>query len=104
MIVARWHIEARFGHKQEATESVQAWCRDIGAQIGWSDRVRLLTGAVGAKEAALVLEVSLDDLTQLDESWKKLAAIEAHKRWSRDLEPHIVSGSTYWTVYRALAD
>lgn len=105
MIIARWHIEAKFGHKQDVIDSLKQWYRDIGAQAGWTkDRVRLLTGAVGAKEALIVAEVALDDMTQLDESFKKLGTIEAHQRWSRELEPYMVSGSTYWTVYRVLAD
>ena len=34
MIIARWHIEARFGHKQTVIDSLKKWCDDIGTEIG----------------------------------------------------------------------
>ncbi len=30
MIVARWHIQARFGHKQEAIDSLKGWYQEVG--------------------------------------------------------------------------
>ena len=33
-----------------------------------------------------------------------LATIEAHKQWSKNLEPYIVSGTPRWEVFRILAD
>jgi len=38
----------------------------------------------------------------LNAAWDKLATIEAHKQWSKDLEPHVVSGSARWEVLRLL--
>lgn len=29
MIIARWHIDARFGHKQAVIDSLKTWSRDI---------------------------------------------------------------------------
>ena len=34
MMVARWCIEARFGHKQTVIDSLKKWNREIGSQIG----------------------------------------------------------------------
>jgi hypothetical protein len=38
----------------------------------------------------------------LDRVWTKLATIEAHRQWGRDLEPHVVSGTAKWNVYRVV--
>lgn len=100
MIVARWHIDARFGHKQTVLDSLKAWCETIGTQIGWTeDKVRITTGSVGALESTVELEVTLEDLSELNESWSKLGTIQAHKQWSIDVEPHIVSGTPKWDIF-----
>jgi hypothetical protein len=101
MIVARWQIDALFGHKAEVIDSVEKWQKEIGARIGWTeDRCRMMTGSVGVNESTVVLEVTLDSMTELDDSWNELANIKAHKQWSKDLEPYIVSGSHRWEIYR----
>jgi hypothetical protein len=103
MMVARWHIDARFGHKQKVIDAVKAWCRDIGAQIGWSaDKLRITTGSVGALESTVEVEVTLRDLAELGASWVKLAGIEAHRQWSQALEPDVVSATTRWEVFRVV--
>ena len=101
MMIARWHIDARFGHKQTVIESVQRWGRDIGEQIGWgADKVRITTGSIGALESTVEVEVTVRDLAELDAAWAKLATIEAHKQWSKAIEPDIVSATTHWQVFR----
>lgn len=103
MMIARWRIDARFGQKQVVLDQLKAWCRDIASQIGWSaDRVRVATGSVGALESAVELDVLVKDLGELDASWSKLGAIPAHKEWSRQLEPHIVSGTPRWEILRVV--
>ena len=103
MMIARWHIDARFGHKQAVIDALKVWHRDIGEQIGWTaDQVRLATGSVGALESAIEVEITVADLAALNAAWDKLAMIEAHKQWSKDLEPHVVSGSARWEVLRLL--
>ncbi len=103
MMVARWHIDARFGHKQAVIDSLKNWFDQIGSQIGWSpDKVRIITGSVGAKESAVISEVTISGLTELDDSWQKLGGIEAHKTWSKDLEPYVVSGSQHWEIMRVV--
>lgn len=101
MIVARWHIDARFGHKQAVIESLKTWSREIASQIGWTnDKVRITTGSIGALESTVEMDVLVQDLAQLDASWNKLGSMPAHKEWSKQIEPYIVSGTPRWEVFR----
>ena len=103
MIIARWQIDARFGHKTEVIQSVTKWQKEIGTQIGWeADKIRMMTGSVGANESSVVLEMPLESMAELEKSWEKLSKLEAHKKWSKDLEPYVVSGTHRWEIYRAL--
>ena len=103
MILARWSIDARFGHKQAVIDSMIQWQKEIGSTIGWNE-MRLLTGSIGARESTVQSEIRLKDLAELNAAWDKLATIEAHKRLSKDLEPFIVSGTPRWEVFRILAE
>lgn len=103
MMIARWHIDARFGHKQVVLDAVKSWHQEIGSQIGWTgDKVRISTGSVGALESTVEVEVQIQDLTELDQAWKKLATLEAHQQWSKKLEPNIVSATPRWEIYRVV--
>ncbi len=99
-MVARWQIEARFGHKQTVIDSLKKWHEEIGSQVGWTqDKVRFLSGSVGALESSVVTEVLINDLAELSESWQQLGDIEAHQQWSKDLEPYVVSGTPNWQIF-----
>ena len=103
MMIARWSIDAKFGYKQNVIDLMQRWLREIGNQAGMSvDKTRLLTGSIGAPEATVQSELLIKDLAELNQIWEKLAANAAHKQWSKDLEPHVVSGSNRWDIYRVL--
>ena len=103
MMIARWQIHARFGHRQAALELMKRWWSEIAPQIGWSaDQVRILTGSVGAREAEIEVEVELSDLGELSEAWKRLAQTSGQEKWAENLEPHVVSGTSRWTVYRVV--
>jgi hypothetical protein len=103
MMVARWSISARFGYKQNVIDMLQRWLREIGPQVGFSaDKSRLLTGSIGALEATVQTEHLVKDLNELNQAWEKLATIAAHKQWSKDLEPHVVSGTSRWEIFRVL--
>jgi hypothetical protein len=103
MIVARWQIEAKFGHKQAVIESFNKWQETFGEEIGWTrDKVRILTGSVGAKESVRISEVTLESMAELDESFGKLATLDGHAAWSAELEPHVVSGTNRWEIYRVI--
>jgi len=44
----------------------------------------------------------IEDLAELNQVWDKLATIPAHQQWSKELEPHVVSGTSRWEIYRLL--
>ncbi len=101
MIIARWKIDARFGHKSDVLESMNWWKNEIGQEIGWDpERTRTMTGSIGANESCVVTEVELESISALDESWNKLRTLDKHRKWGKEIEPHIVSGSHRWEVYR----
>jgi hypothetical protein len=103
MLIARWQIDAKFGQKQAVIALVNKWIDTIAPQIGVGrDSGRLMTGSIGAREATIVHEWEVADLAELERAWAKLATIDAHKAWGNELEPHVVSGSARWKVYRVL--
>jgi hypothetical protein len=103
MMVARWSIDARFGYKQNVVDAMKRWMRDIAPQVGIvEDRTRLLTGSVGALEATVQSEHLIEDLAELNRIWDKLATLPAHQQWGKELEPHVVSGTSRWEIFRVL--
>ena len=103
MMIARWCINAKFGYKQNVIDLMQRWLREIGPQVGFTtEKTRLLTGSIGALEATIQTEHVVEDLGELNRAWDQLASIPAHKQWSKDLEPHVVSGTSRWEIYRVL--
>lgn len=103
MMIARWGVHARFGHKQAALALMHRWWREIAPQIGWSaDQCRILNGAVGVPEAAIEIEVEIADLAALNEAWARLADTEGQEAWAAELAPHIVSGTPAWTIHRVI--
>ena len=103
MMIARWRIEVRFGHKQTALDLLKRWHEDIGSQVGWTkDKFRIITGSIGAVESTIEAEVAIADLTELNDAFEKLSAIEAHKAWSKEIEPYVVSGTPHWQIFRVV--
>ena len=103
MMVARWSIDAKFGDKQTVVAMMQRWLREIGPKAGVKpDRTRLLTGSVGALEATVQSEHVIEDLSELNRTWDQLAALPEHQKWGKELEPHVVSGTSRWEIYRLL--
>ncbi len=102
-MVARWSIDAKFGYKQNVVDLMQRWLKEIAPQAGIkTDQARLLTGSIGALEATIQSEHVIEDLTELNQVWNKLATIPAHKLWGKELEPFVVSGTSRWEIYRVL--
>jgi hypothetical protein len=103
MFVARWQIDARFGHKQTAVELLRKWEREIGRQAG-TDKMnfQLLTGSVGARESTIETNQTVESLAQLESFFAAIGKIEAHKQWGKEIEPYVVSGSPCWSIYRVL--
>ena len=103
MMIARWSIDARFGHKAAVIEQMKQWVKGVGSQVGWTPaKVRLATGSVGALESTVQMEVLVRDLNELQQSWEKLALLDDHKQWGKALEPHVLSGSPRWEVFRVI--
>jgi hypothetical protein len=103
MLIARWQIDARFGHKQNVIDLLRRWERDIGSKAGTGKMdFRLLTGSVGAREATVETNHTVESLAQLESFFEALGKIDAHKQWGKDLEPYVVSGSSAWNIYRVL--
>ena len=103
MMVARWSIDAKFGYKQNVVDAMKRWMSDIAPQVGIvEDRTRLLTGSVGALEATVQSEHLIEDLAELNRIWDKLATLPAHQQWGKELEPHVVSGTSRWEIFRVL--
>jgi hypothetical protein len=103
MFVARWQIDARFGHKQDVIDLVHRWLRDVGSKAGTDKMdVKVLTGSVGAREATIEVDHSIESLAELEQFFVAIGKNEAHKKWGKELEAHVVSGSAIWTIYRVL--
>jgi hypothetical protein len=103
MMLARWSIDARFGHKQAVIDRLQRWMREIAPEVGFTpERTRLLTGSIGTLEATVQSEHLIESLTELQNAWDKLAALEAHRQWGHELEPYVVSGTSRWEILRVL--
>ncbi len=103
MMIARWCIDAKFGHKPEVVECLSQWFAEIGSQVGWTkENSRILVGSIGAFESSIISEVTIANFTELNDAWQKLGKIDAHKAWSKNLEPYVVSGTPKWEVYRII--
>ena len=101
MMIARWTCEAKFGQKKEALTLLNEWNEQIGAQTDIDmARSRTLSGSVGAKESVIENEMEISNLTELDAFFDKIASIEMHADWGKKMGDVIVSGSTYWEVFR----
>ncbi len=37
-------------------------------------------------------------LAELGAAWEKLATLEGHTHWSKDIEPYMVSGTPHWQI------
>ena len=101
MMIARWQIDARFGQKQKVIDALAQWARDV-APLAGLHKGQILSGSIGALEATVEHNWEVADLAELERAWAKLGTIEAHQRWSKDLETNVVSGTARWTIYRVL--
>ena len=103
MFIARWQIDARFGQKAPAIELMRKWESEIGPQVGVPEmEFCLLSGSIGAREATLEADHKVESLAQLEGFFDKLGKLEAHAAWGKALEPHVVSGTSHWQIFRVL--
>ena len=68
MLIARWQIDARFGHKQKVIDSIVQWTREIAPQVGLL-KGRMLSGSIGALEATVEHNWEVEDLAELERAW-----------------------------------
>lgn len=102
-MIARWHFQAKFGHKQEAIGLSKEWDEQIGKQTGLPiESARMATGSVGARESEVQIDFQIDGLGELQEFFDKIAEIRMHEEWGKRMSEVVVSGSTYWEVFRVL--
>mmetsp|Transcript_19768 Transcript_19768/g.54909 ORF Transcript_19768/g.54909 Transcript_19768/m.54909 type:complete len:273 (-) Transcript_19768:41-859(-) len=100
---ARWRFDVRFGRKREAVQLLQEWVRDVGSQAGLTaSNTGITTGAVGAPESRLELEVEVANMAELESFWARIP-VEKHTSWVRIVQDMIVDGSPTWEVYRTVA-
>ncbi|BCP53212.1 hypothetical protein K32_18290 [Kaistia sp. 32K] len=103
MFIARWQIDARFGHKQEVLELMKEWERDIGASSGLDlDRSSFVTGSIGALEATIENNLTVESLAELERFFETIGKNPAHAAWGKKLEPHVVSGTSRWSIFRVV--
>lgn len=102
-MIARWHFDATFGHKQEAIALSKEWDAQIGKQTDLDmDNARMVTGSVSARESSVEVEFVIDGLDDLQHFFDKIATIIMHEEWGKRMGEVIVSGSTYWEVFRVV--
>ena len=77
--------------------------KQVGSKVGWGpDKVRILTGSIGAQESTIETEFYIEHLQELDESWAKLGKLKTHKTWGKEFEKHTVSGTARWEIFRVV--
>jgi hypothetical protein len=103
MMIARWQLDARFGHKDEVIKLLKRWNEEFGAKIGWTaDKVRMTSGSIGVAESRVASEIQIKDLAELNEAFEKLGKLDGHAAWGKEMEPLIVSGSNRWEIHRVV--
>src|SRR5262245_47430571 len=101
MFVARWMIDAKFGHKDETIAIWKKWQQEVGERVGMKRSTsRVLTGSIGAAECRFEIEHQFATLADLEKAWAEMGKIPSHKQFSKELESHIVSGSNRWEILR----
>lgn len=63
---------------------------------------RIITGSIGASEGLVETEMNIEGLDDLDQFFEKIATVEMHEKWGRDMGEVIVDGSTKWEVFKVV--
>ena len=101
MMVARWQFTAKFGYKDKAIALIKEWNDEIGSQTNVDvSSNRITTGSVGVSEGLVENEMIIDGLDDLEQFFDKIATVEMHKDWGRNMGAVIVDGSTRWEIFR----
>lgn len=99
--VARWSFVAKFGHKDAAVALCRKWYAEIGQHAGFGKQTAR-TGSIGASESQIEADCEFDTLADLEKAFQNIAKVPAHVQWGKDMEPHMVSGSNKWEIFRKI--
>ncbi len=103
MYIARWHLTARFGHKDETLKLLQRWEIDVAHRIGWRPgSLRIVAGSIGAGDTDIEMEVKIDSLTDLEAAWADMGRVPYQAEYQKKLSDLIVAGSSRWSVHRVI--
>ncbi len=103
MFIARWIIDAKFGHKDEVQALCKRWQQEIGERVGMKrSSTRVLPGSIGTAESRFEFETQFASLGDIEKSWTEMAKLPGHKNFSRELEQHVVSGTNRWELMRVV--
>lgn len=103
MMIARWQFTAKFGQKQKAIDLIKSWNSEIGTQTNIDTlNERIITGSVGVSEGLVETEFEIEGLDDLQQFFDKIATVEMHADWGREMGEVIVPGSTRWEVFRVV--
>lgn len=101
VIVARWHITARFGHKGKVVKGLQNWIEEIGIYAGFTHG-RIVSGRIGANENLVEWETEHETIAALENCWANFGKMpeiaDKHKKWSVEQEP-FMQGTTHWQIF-----
>lgn len=76
----------RYGVKLEAVQLVREWVSEIAScASGGLQRADIMSGAIGAPESRLELELTFARLADLEAFWGSIPA-DAHAAWSKRLQ------------------
>jgi hypothetical protein len=53
-------------------------------------------------KSTIEAEIATADLTDRNAAFEKPGAIDAHKAWSKEIEPYVVSGTPHGQIFRVL--
>jgi len=73
MFIARWQIDARFGISRMSSSSGNAGCGDRRKAGTDQMDVKILTGSIGAREATVEINHTVESLAQLENSSRRSA-------------------------------
>lgn len=103
MFSARWQIDAKFGYKQTVIDLVRRWEKEVGPHVDLEKlEFKIMTGSVGPREATIETHHTVDSLARLEQFFASIGKLDAHKQWGKDMEPHVVSGSSRWQIFRVI--
>ena len=103
MYVARWHLTAQFGQKDETLKLLQRWEIDVAHRIGWRPgSLRFVAGSIGAGDTEIEMEVKIDSLTDLEAAWADMGRVPYQAEYQKKLSELIVGGSSRWTIHRVI--